>query len=136
MSFSLSSAWTLVNLFLQTRYCWKHSPALSTRCETRIRTRRLLSDLWQRTQISRLQSVRPKSSSTGHGGVGNMSSPSQDPQKRSIKEKEAIKEHQNSQLGAPVRTTPALILAPRIQTFSLGFQLSRGTGQFQPFSYS
>lgn len=34
-----------------------------------------------------------------------MRSPSRDPQKRSIKEEEVIKEHQNSQLSAPVRTT-------------------------------
>jgi hypothetical protein len=61
-----------------------------------------------------------------------MSSPSRDPQKRSIKEKEIIKEYQNSQVGAPVRTISAFqsILPPHIQAFSLGFHWSRWTGQF------
>ena len=34
-----------------------------------------------------------------------MRSPSRDPQKRSIKEEEVIKEHQNLQVNAPVSTT-------------------------------
>lgn len=34
-----------------------------------------------------------------------MRSPSRDPQKRSIKEDEIIKEHQNLQVNAPVSTT-------------------------------
>ena len=34
-----------------------------------------------------------------------MRSPSRDPQKRSIKEEEVIKEHQNLKVNAPVSTT-------------------------------